>query len=168
MICDLCKKNNAVIHIEKQAGDNRSQMRICCDCAGLDGMSPENLSSESINKLISELAIGLPADSQQEQKVCTQCECSLEELQRTDKAGCSTCYDELINAVVMPKWQKPPYFKHIGKTPYTLKSLDEDRVFHETPNQIQLLKEKLNASISQEDYEEAARLRDEIELLNQK
>jgi len=168
MICDLCKRNNAVIHIEKQAGDNRSQMRICCDCAGLDGMSPENLSSESINKLISDLTIGGVADKDKAQKVCSQCSCTLEDLQRTDKVGCSACYDSLLSTLLMPKWQKPPHYKHIGKTPYSLKPLREDKIFIETPNQLKLLKDQLTISISQEDYEEAARLRDEIELLNQK
>ena len=162
MLCDLCNKNNAVIHIEKHAADSRSQMKLCSTCAGIEGLTPDQLNSENLNKIISDLNIGL---DQQENASCQSCGCTLNELQRTNKTGCSQCYDELINHLLLPKWQKPPHFKHIGKTPYSVNSFKQITSDETALNRINKLQDMLTVSISSEDYEEAARLRDEIESL---
>ncbi|NQZ57344.1 MAG: hypothetical protein HRT88_07720, partial [Lentisphaeraceae bacterium] len=119
MICDLCNTNKAVIHIEKHAADSRSQMKLCSACAGIEGLTPDQLNSENLNKILSDLNLGL---EQGENSSCENCGCTLSELHRTNKTGCSKCYDELISNLLLPKWQKPPYFKHIGKTPYSVSS----------------------------------------------
>ena len=158
MICDLCNKNKAVIHIEKHAGSNRTQLKVCCECAGLEGLSPENLNGESLQKLIS--GINLMQKAGQD-IVCENCGMDAETFSNGGKLGCSACYTHLKSVIDMSSWQKTTHYKHIGKTPYSFDVTPDhlDEKFED----IQSLEDKLVISISQENYEEAAVLRDRIE-----
>ena len=98
----------------------------------------------------------LPDNSQKVDITCSVCNTSFEEYKKTGKLGCSKCYS------TFEKQLKPilegiyGYSEHIGKFP---KNKFKDTKAIRTVEQ---LKEQLNIAIQEEEYEQAARLRDEI------
>lgn len=158
MLCDLCKSNPAAIHIEKHNGENRTQLKVCLDCAGIEKLSPENLNGESLQKLIN----GIYAmQSQQTSSKCLTCGVDSDSFERNGKVGCPDCYTYLSENINLSSWQKTPHIKHIGKTPYNY-PMKTDMIDHKVED-LKELEEKLVICISEEDYEKAAILRDRIE-----
>lgn len=157
MICDICKKKNAVIHIEKHASNNHTQLNICADCAGIESFSPDKIKGEDLNRIINELAA---YQKSVDQASCEDCGTTSEEFQKTAKVGCAKCYTNLSKAVNLRAWQVAKSMKHIGRTPFNLFVKPAD--FAENVEDLQIIEEKLEKSISSENYEEAAILRDRI------
>ena len=162
MICDFCKKNIAVIHIEKQAGDKHVQIRVCGECAGLQGLTPENLNEESLQKLIADLKLLSPP---QPAVTCGTCGMSSADLVAGSKLGCEDCYRDLRGPLDLGRWQRTVHFKHLGRVPEGLAlGLGEESGFSLN---LERMKEDLTRCISDEDYEQAAILRDKISVLEE-
>jgi protein arginine kinase activator len=162
MICDICGLNNAVIHIEKHAGEEHSQFKVCCKCAGIEGLSPENLKEETLQKLISDLAaIHRPAKLAK----CSFCGTDSLGFEKTTRVGCGRCYEDLAGSMRLARWQGSGIMKHVGRTPYRF-TLAKDS-FDESVNNLHKLEDDLQKCISNEQYERAAELRDRIEVLRQ-
>lgn len=91
--------------------------------------------------------------------LCPQCQCSLKDFQRSGKLGCMECYETFHPYIqqFIAQAQKGPL--HFGKipsgelTPITLKK------------RIKFLKEKLKALIQSERFEQAAQLRDYMQVI---
>jgi len=105
---------------------------------------------------------------------CSYCRTSLESVLMGEPLGCKECYrvfrDVLVDQLVDAN-QLPPHFTldlsnkaaklHIGDTPHlSEKAIDETRM--------QNLTKDLSDAIKEENYEEAAWLRDQINLLTEK
>ena len=157
MICDICKKNEAVIHIEKHAANNHSQLNICADCAGIESFSPEKIKGEDLNRIITEMAA---YQKSIDRASCEDCGTTSEEFHKTGKVGCAKCYTNMHEALNLRAWQIAKSIKHIGRTPYNLLIKPAD--FADDVEDLQIIEEKLEKSISSENFEEAAILRDKI------
>ena len=157
MVCDLCKNNPAAIHIEKHNGEKKTQLKVCCECAGIEGLTPENINGESLQKLIN----GVYSLQNQKAAKCLTCDTDSEAFERSGKVGCPDCYTYLSNVIDIQSWQKTPHCKHIGKTPFNY-NMSAGLIEQSTEN-ISELEQKLVICISEEDYEKAAILRDRIE-----
>ena len=157
MLCDLCKNNPAAIHIEKHNGKKKTQLKVCCECAGIEGLTPENINGESLQKLIN----GVYSLQDQKASKCLTCDTDSEMFERTGKVGCPDCYIYLSNNIDIKSWQKTPHCKYIGKTPYNYNMATSH--IESNVEDITELEQKLVICISEEDYEKAAVLRDRIE-----
>ena len=179
----------ATVFISTVVNGKNSQMYLCTDCAKEfhDSMSPDmqipfpindilsnmEFNEDTINNLIKDLkeiedknvvegvnGIDNTESSQKnEEKVditCSVCNTSFEEYKKTGKLGCSKCYS------TFEKQLKPilegiyGYSEHIGKFPKN-KCKDTEAI-----RTVEQLKEQLNIAIQEEEYEQAAKLRDEI------
>ncbi|MGN1032216.1 MAG: UvrB/UvrC motif-containing protein, partial [Intestinibacter sp.] len=87
---------------------------------------------------------------------CSVCNTSFEDYKNTGKLGCSKCYS------TFEKQLKPiieglyGYSEHIGKFPKN--EFKDVQVIR----RVEHLKEQMNIAIQEEEYEQAAKLRDEI------
>ena len=157
MVCDLCKNNPAAIHIEKHNGEKKTQLKVCCECAGIEGLTPENINGESLQKLIN----GVYSLQNQKVSKCLTCDTDSEMFERTGRVGCPDCYTYLSNVIDIKSWQKTPHCKHIGKTPYNYSM--SAGLIERNVEDITDLEQRLVICISEEEYEKAAILRDRIE-----
>ena len=80
MICDICKKKKAVIHIEKHAGTNHTHLNICASCAGIEGLDPEKLKGEDLNRIISEI---VTFNKPKSDLVCGECGMTSNDFERS-------------------------------------------------------------------------------------
>jgi len=99
----------------------------------------------------------------QEKEICPNCGLSYLDFKKQGKFGCSRCYD-VFKPKILPLLQKiHGSIQHRGKYP----SIKEYR--HLSLRQkIESLKEYLARAVKLEEYEEAARLRDQIRELEKK
>lgn len=189
MLCQKCNKKVATVFISTIVNGKNTQMYLCTDCAKElhDNMNPDikipfpindiltnmELSEDTINEWINEFKDmedkgqieelvqhenpeTLQHNNQHEDITCNFCNTSSDEYKKTGKLGCGKCYS------TFRKQLKPiiegiyGYSEHIGKFP---KNEFKDTEIVKTVEQ---LKEKLNMAIQEEEYEQAAKLRDEI------
>jgi protein arginine kinase activator len=159
--CTECKKPISVRYTEI-VGDSIIDTSMCADCPELQrrlhGTSPRELIANQT---------GSPAGLE-----CGNCGTTLEEVRRGHRLGCPDCYTvfedvifmELQTANRMPsralagKKSPPP---HIGRSP-------GEKVTISPSSQLLALNEALTETLSREDYEQAAALRDQIKALTEK
>ena len=163
--CQHCGENPANLWVTKIMDGQVSKQHLCDECfRKLSGHSlPFTLALpiNMMNPLISATDTVRPLKSADFQ-VCKNCSTSWHDFMQTGFLGCPQCYENF-------KKQLEPLIKDIhsslnyrGKVP---KRLPEGIKLKASLRQ---LKQKLFSSIDIEDYEEAARIRDEMNELKKK
>lgn len=99
---------------------------------------------------------------------CPGCGTTWDKIRHDGRAGCASCYLEFREQLsgVMARVQRGE--NHTGKTPRTIKKRHH-RLQHlrkRRDNQLAVLQARLQNAVSSEKYEEAARLRDKIKIVN--
>ena len=150
MKCHHCD-NQATVHLTQILNGQMHKMDLCESCAQAKGVTnPDNLSIGSLMEK-SDLFVDSPDDSM----VCESCGTTHQEFKKGGRLGCEACYhvfrpilDPLLDGMHAGN-------RHIGKIP---SNWDESKV---EPN-ISELKKKLKAAIKEENFEEAAKLREQL------
>lgn len=170
MLCDICKKNEASVHITKIVNGEKEELNICDNCAkdveGFDFVKDMNFISpfsfQNILSGIMNYANKTPKEFQDKNLVCKNCGMTYSEFKEKGLLGCSECYKN-FSSIIMPVIQRVQgNAEHIGKIP---KKAGKDIIKH---RRILKLKEELQKVIVQEEYERAAEIRDEIRELQHK
>lgn len=169
MLCEKCNKNEARIHLIKIINGEKTEVRICENCA--KGIADK--SSDMVISLKKEVQrqniLGGFFEALYENKgqkidiVCKSCGLTYSEFNNGGILGCPKCYDNFCNSLkpMIKRFQGD--IEHIGKIP---KKVGDEFI---EKKRINKLKEELQKAIIEEEYEKAARLRDNIkELQNHK
>lgn len=160
MQCQVCQKREATIHLTEIADGVRSEMHLCEHCAQEEGIAVK--SHLSINELLSGLLATQPADNElfgdtEQDITCPHCGFTLAQFTKEAVLGCSYDY-EVFEKSLLPLIEKAHNGRtvHRGKVP--------SKMPKDTQKQIKLtaLRQQLDAAVRSEDYELAAKLRDEI------
>ena len=164
MQCQICKDNEATIHLTEITDGMRSEMHICEHCAQDQGIAVK--SQVPINELLSSLLAVQPSDEEimgggEQDVACPQCGFTLDQFRKEAVLGCPYDY-EILEKSLMPLIKKAQDGKttHCGKVP---SKMPED-----SKKQIELLglRQQLDAAVRAENYEAAAELRDKIKQLD--
>ena len=160
MQCQICNKRTATIHLTEISEGVRTEMHICEQCAADQGIAAQ--SQMSINELLSHLLAVQPADDEilgpgEQDSVCPSCGFTLARLRKEGMLGCPHDY-EVFEAALLPLIERAHNGNttHCGKVPS--KTPGATRKFVELSN----LRRQLETAVRNEDYELAAKLRDEI------
>ena len=160
MHCQICKKNQATIHLTEINDGIRTEMHLCEACAQENGIAAK--SQLSVNELLNNLLATQPTDEElfgtEEQTIsCPHCGFTLEQFTKEATLGCPYDY-EVFEKSLLPLIEKAHNGKstHCGKVP--------SKTSGDAKRQIELvgLRQKLDAAVKNEDYELAAELRDKI------
>ncbi len=168
MNCELCNKQPATVHvteIQHGAPESTVQQRHMCEACA------RALELPSVPVVIAKNAPEIPPEilkllRQSAQKAradgslaCPQCGMSLAEFRSKGRFGCPKDY-EVFRAHIEPLLLRVHSARsHRGRLP------GMDEVARQRLQQISDLRSKLEAAIREEAYESAARLRDEIQVL---
>ncbi len=160
MKCDICHKNEASVYIEDVYKQKVVKRHICMHCAmGLLAMKVHN---SPLGDFLDIFKAGLgknedsSVDVNKKEFVCPQCGTSYEEVEKTRKVGCGMCYvtfRDFLDPLLFPNGYKHPYRGHFPKD--LQKTVNHRKKLAE-------LKSELEDLLAFEDYEQAARVRDEI------
>jgi len=163
MQCQICNKRTATIHLTEITDGVRSEMHICETCAADQGIASQ--SQMSINELLSNLLAAQPADEEifgasEQEAVCPTCGFTLARLRKEGMLGCPNDY-EVFEKTLLPLIERAHAGgnRHCGKVPS--KTPRQTRRLVELSN----LRRQLDVAVRDEDYERAAKLRDEIKQL---
>lgn len=179
MICQRCGKNNAEIYYKQTVNGKSEEYALCSHCAEelkktgkLDMKIPSLFDDFGFGMggkglLGLEEMFGLPASStvraRAEKKRCTLCSSTFDDLVKSGRVGCSECYkvfaDELKNSIEAIHGKAVYVGRNVQKeeNKETKKETAEDK--------ISVLKRELEKAISEQEFERAAELRDEIKAL---
>lgn len=166
MLCEHCHENEAKISYTIVEGNDTKQMQVCPSCFQ-EFLAKQFPSSQipplDIQPMIQELlSLFHGKDAEEEEgRSCPVCGRSLKEFRKTGMFGCDNCYNtfaEELNAL-LPRMQGADH--HVGTMPEAF------RRNREASEKEQALKDRLDAAVADERYEDAALLRDEIKALKE-
>ncbi len=161
MLCDICKKIEATVHLTEIVNDKMTKLHLCEECAKEKGAEMEE--HFGLSDLLAGLAdLGATAEpSIVDSMKCPTCGFTYQDFKKVGRLGCGDCYEAF-------KKQLAPLLKrihgadrHVGKIPVTVgKTIKDTRTLQE-------LKMQMEKAIQTEEFEEAAKLRDKIRELEQ-
>jgi protein arginine kinase activator len=158
MQCEICKTKTATVHLTEIIDGCRTESHLCQSCAQKEGVSIK--SQLSLNELLgSLLAAHQQADELTDpnvpQKTCPQCGVTMEQFRKQALLGCPKDYEFFENELkeIIEKTQDNN-LSHKGKVPA--------RTEPQQNTQLEDLKKQLDAAVKKEDYESAAKIRDQI------
>lgn len=169
MECQECHQRTATLHYTQVINGNKTEVHICEQCAkekgyisyDEDNYSLHNLLSGLFNFESSPLTENQSTTYEPKKKfVCDQCGMSYDEFKRVGKFGCAECYktfDERLNPIF--RRVHSGNTKHEGKVPKRIGGNIHLR------KQLDLRKNDLQVLIEKEEFEEAAKVRDQIRSL---
>jgi len=163
MQCQRCGDRPAVIHLTQIVGNSSTQQHLCEACAAAQGIQTEaNLAKFPVGDLIASLGKGaaqLPAVSDTGR--CTACGSTLQDFRDSGRLGCAACYTTFEGPLRTLLRRVHGASRHMGE-PYI--SPPGATVPDGAPEaaDVEHLRTQLQRAIESENFELAARLRDEI------
>lgn len=157
MKCDNCN-NTATVHLTEIKGGKKLEKHLCEQCAAkIEGISVK--SHTPINELLTNFVLAHSGVAKQETAVCEHCGMTWAEFRQGGLLGCEHDYD-LFDRELTPLAQRAHKgaTHHVGKQPARRRGGAPAR---RTPD-VARLKRELAKAVEAEDYERAAKLRDQI------
>ncbi|MFZ5985617.1 MAG: UvrB/UvrC motif-containing protein [Bacillota bacterium] len=164
MLCQNCQKRVANIQFTQVINSNKHVMYLCEQCAKEEGKFSLG-SPLSINDFFSGI-MGFPymasVPQQSSDLVCDECGMGYDEFKKVGKLGCANCYKVYGEKLA-------PLLKRLhGNTQYHGKIPGKVYKIVKASREIEKLKEELDKAIKSEEYEKAAKIRDQIRSLESK
>lgn len=163
MLCQQCKEKPATVHLTKFVNGKKTEIHLCQECARQ--RSDINVFAPfTINDLLSEL-LDMTAPSTVvhggEDTKCRTCGMTYSQFKQVGRLGCENCYRDFSREL-------EPILKRIqGGTKHTGKVPSRMGFNYKLQREIDKLKAELQRAVNTEEFEEAAKLRDEIRELEE-
>lgn len=165
MLCSICQKNEAKVHLTQIVDDKMHKIDLCEECSKAKGVTDP--AGFSLADLL--LGLGTPAQETTESRpagkpgevTCPGCGLGQSDFKKSGRFGCPQCYQTFAEG--LPAMLKSMHrgLKHIGK-------VSRGHVVKKDPADVlKQLNRKLEKAIQSEDFETAAQLRDKIRALKQ-
>jgi protein arginine kinase activator len=157
MICDQCKERDAVVHLTQMVASGLTQIHLCEKCSAERGV--ETTVAEPKHPLgdflqaVQQQAAQLPGDAAR----CAYCGTSLRDFRASGRLGCAQCYGAFEQSLRELLRRVHGSTKHTG---WRYETRDPDLVTRETT--LRDLRDKLQRAVTDEAFETAAALRDQI------
>lgn len=180
MKCQNCGENEANIYYTQIINGVKKEINICEKCAQQLGLEQMDYSmpigfSNFFGEFLFDNNSDILKDYLPKQAQCNKCGMTLEEFSEIGKFGCENCYEVFHNQINQLLKNIYGTDTHIGRKMITnsnqTKTEDEKLKTNLKPegniSEIDKLKQKLKQAIQVENYEEAAKTRDEIKKLEE-
>lgn len=162
MLCCICKEKEAKVHLTQIVGEKMQKVDLCEECAKHKGVNdPAGFS-------LADLLLGLGASQEMEQATggpevkCPHCGFTQADFKKAGRLGCAECYVTFAEGLEGLLKSMHKGIKHIGKVPT---ALQQTRDFSE---KLKTLQKRLDKAVAEEDFEQAAVVRDEIKSMKEK
>lgn len=154
MLCESCKEREATVHLTQVVDGAIKKLHLCEDCAAKSGIDLQG--PISITDILLGMGVSKPADPLDGERTCPRCHMRRTDFKKTGRFGCATCYEAFAEEL-------PPLLKamhrsdqHVGKVPQR----ENARV--QAGAELSHLQKEMEKAIAAENFEAAARLRDQI------
>ncbi len=172
MTCDFCKKNIATVHLIRVQNDNVEKVNICSECARSFSFFTQDDFYKDLSNILSRIFQSeqgtiyegslhdpLGKIDTHKNRSCPFCGTDLKSIKKKGRMGCPHCYSEFRSILLPIVKDIHTDIEYRGKIPENV------------PRQVKLeksisdLRKRLKREIIVENFEEAARIRDEIRQL---
>jgi protein arginine kinase activator len=165
--CQRCGENEARVGYTEYREGSSEELQICLECAAELGFEIRSSSSTEdppggtkptkgkvlgVVSLTASITASGDVSQPRDARVCERCGLKAEELAKQPLFGCPRCYDAFESSLDVLLKRIHGSSSHRGRIP-------GGRV---APADVKELRRRLESAISSEDYEEAARVRDEL------
>lgn len=161
MLCEDCQKNEATIHYKEIINDHYRELHLCEGCATRRGLEvvPFPSSPSLINFLTGLTEIDKEILLEEKTYECQRCHYRFSNFKERGVLGCSHCYKTFEGQLINMLQNIHGNIQHRGKIPTKISGevASRDRILR--------LKEELKIAVRDEEFEKAAKLRDEIKEL---
>lgn len=160
MLCDVCKTANASVFLTQIVDGKMQKVNMCEACSKERGVTdPTAFALADFLQGLGGAQEVEPLGGGQAQQKCGTCGLTQMEFKKTGRLGCSDCYSTFAEGITSMLSGMHKGSTHTGKVPERLaKRMERDRLLKE-------LQQHLKKAVAEEDYEEAASLRDRIKEL---
>ncbi|MBM7542887.1 UvrB/UvrC motif-containing protein [Amphibacillus cookii] len=168
MECEICHENPATLHLTNYINGQKTELHVCQKCAMEKGYIEPKDDAYTIHDLLSGLfnfnsnLSNQPGinKSNQNELTCPHCKMTYHQFAKVGKFGCAHCY-KTFEDHLNPIFRKV----HSGNTEHTGKIPKRQHVHLQQKRLIQDYRNRLKTLIDEENFEEAAKLRDRIKAL---
>lgn len=166
MMCEECGIRPAKFHLMTITNDERTERNLCPVCMAkyqkqLPGIDFSNLAGILNNILLNHSGEARePEDEGLGELACDQCGMTYAEFQKCGMLGCANCYKTFKAPLDALLQRIHGNTQHAGRIPGSVRSGVSIRM------NIDRLKQRLQKAIADEEYEQAAKLRDSIRALS--
>ena len=160
MKCQKCNKREATTHMTKIVNGHKEELYLCSECAATN--QEYKAMKANMNFGIGDFLTGMfnggkhAGVPEQIADVCPTCRMPYSEFLKKGKLGCGDCYSAFSARIKRPLKQIHGTCEHVGKVP---KRGGGELMLG---RKISALEAELNAAVLKQDFETAAKLRDEI------
>jgi len=164
MQCDECKKSEAVINFTQIVNNEMTTYHLCEKCAEKKGLGDEEKIKDSpLSGFMSQMSSESPDSievGEGSDPGCGTCSSKLSDFKRTGRLGCPDCYYAFEDELSSLLRKIHGSHIHVGRTL-------RNSALESSPVEVKIrdLKKRLEESVNREEFEMAARLRDEIKVL---
>lgn len=164
MLCDHCGERDAVIHLTHIENNEMNSFHLCESCAAEKGIDPED-TEEGVNAPLAAFLAQMGGErsgaADSDESECPYCSLSLDGFRKTGRLGCSQCYVAFESHLRNLMRRLHAGTQHVGKVYLPPEdSSDTSRV-----ERLHGLKRRLTRAVDSEDFERAAKIRDQIRAL---
>jgi len=163
MLCSICKEKEATLFYTNIADGKTQNVNLCEACAKAKGINPNAGITESIGfSLADQLLGGLGAATETEEAPgsaklkCPRCGYNQQDFKKSGRLGCPECYKVFADGLESLLKTMHKGTRHVGKVPEAL------RQNRDLSDRLKTLQRRLAKTVEDEDFEQAAKLRDEI------
>ncbi len=145
------------MHYTKIVGDQMPKVDLCEACAKEKGVSDPGAFDDLL------LGVGVGPELEQlaagEIIRCPHCGYTQAEFKKSARLGCAECYTTFAAGMESMLKAMHKDIRHVGKAPQAFQQIQQTRDFTE---KLKSLQKRLDKAVGDEDFEQAATVRDEI------
>ncbi len=159
MLCDVCNKNQATVHLTEIVDNQMTELHLCEECALKKSAEMEQ--QFGLSDLLAGMAqFEKPTEEKESVSAkCQNCGLTYADFKKIGRLGCGECYGAFKKYLV-------PLLKRIHvSTLHFVKSPSRVTNMANKKGDLTALRYKLQQAIEVEAFEEAAKIRDQIKEL---
>lgn len=157
MMCEECGQHPATVILALNVNGESSQKHLCASCmAKLKNSFSKGDLQSFLSSILSDIAA---PDAPQMDLRCSRCGLDYNEFKKTGRLGCAQCYQDFREQLKPMLLRIHGRSQHAGRMPRVSPQEEQQQ---QTLND---LRRRMEEAVSQENFEEAALLRDQIRQL---
>lgn len=167
MLCQICGKNQANIHLEQVINGKKAEISLCDDCAQKLGASSilDDVFDPKLDDFFGDIFPEFSTVSYKKENVsvtkCKKCGTTFSDIAASGRVGCANCYstfsEELFPYIVRIHGNT----KHVGKVAACCGENGTGAILNRE-DEVGILKKKLEEAVKKQEFEQAAVIRDKI------
>ena len=153
MLCEECHEREASVVVTTVINGESTSRNLCRECV------KKYQNGGDVSALLAAILSSMYKAREDGDKKCESCGMTLSEFRKGGMLGCAACYKTFRSELT------PMITKIQGRTEHAGKRPRQNAEAHERQAQIERLRKAMENAVSEEAFEEAARLRDELNAL---